>query len=80
MTERFTCGYEPAKPGKGYLGFFRKNSKGPPASGAKLDSLLNLVKTSVDKIKARGGEVFVRTPSSNPHADGESMGFPRDKY
>jgi hypothetical protein len=61
--------------------FFRKMSKDLPASGAKLDSILNGVKVAVDKIKSRGGEVFfVRTPSSGPYAMGEQMGFPRDKY
>ncbi|HNA00214.1 MAG TPA: hypothetical protein PLT49_12855 [Ferruginibacter sp.] len=81
MTERFAADTNLQNQVKGIWDFFRKNSKDPPASGAKLDSLLNLVKTSVDKIKARGGEVFfVRTPSSNPMLMGESMGFPRDKY
>ncbi len=61
--------------------FFRKMSKEPPASGAKLDSLLNVAKVSVNKIKARGGDVFfVRTPSSGPFWKGEQMGYPRDKY
>jgi hypothetical protein len=58
-----------------------KGSKEPPASGPKLDSMLNAVKISVDKIKARGGQVlFVRTPSSGGFKMGESMGFPREKY
>lgn len=58
-----------------------KASKEPPASGAKLDSILNVVKIAVDKIKARGGEVlFVRTPSSGAFQMGENMGFPREKY
>ena len=58
-----------------------KGSKEPPASGTKLDSILMAVKTSVDKIKARGGQVlFVRTPSSGGSKIGESMGFPREKY
>ena len=58
-----------------------KGSKEPPASGTKMDSLLTVVKTSVDKIKARGGQVlFVRTPSSGGFKMGESNGFPRDKY
>lgn len=61
--------------------FFRKMSKDPPASGAKLDSLLKVVKDAVEKIKARGGSVFfVRTPSSGPFWQGEQMGYPRDKY
>ena len=61
--------------------FFRSISKEPPASGAKLDSLLNVVKVATDKIKARGGSVFfVRTPSSGPFWQGEQMGYPREKY
>jgi hypothetical protein len=58
-----------------------KASKEPPASGAKLDSILNAVKIAVDKIKARGGQVlFVRTPSSGAYLVGENMFFPREKY
>ncbi len=60
---------------------FIKASKEPPASGTKMDSILTAVKTAVDKIKARGGQVlFVRTPSSGGFKMGESMGFPREKY
>jgi hypothetical protein len=58
-----------------------KASKEPPASGTKMDSILTAVKTAVDKIKARGGQVlFVRTPSSGGFKMGELMGFPREKY
>jgi hypothetical protein len=61
--------------------FFRNLNKEPPASGARLDSFLNVVKISVDKIKSRGGQVlFVRTPSSGPFWMGEQKGFPREKY
>ena len=61
--------------------FLQKMNKTPPASGAKLDSILNSVKTNVDKIKARGGQVlFIRTPSSGPFLMGEKMGYPREKY
>ena len=60
---------------------FIKASKEPPASGTKMDSILTAVKTSVDKIKARGGQVlFVRTPSSGGFKIGESKFFPREKY
>ena len=42
---------------------------------------MTAVKTSIDKIKARGGEVvFIRTPSSGPFLMGEAKGFPREKY
>ncbi len=61
--------------------FFRSLSKEPPASGHKLDSLLNEVKMAVNKIKSRGGDVFfIRTPSSGPFWMGEQMGYPREKY
>ena len=63
-----------------WAGFARAN-RNPPISGKPLDSIMLMVKTSVDKIKARGGEViFVRTPSSGPYWDGEQKGFPREKY
>ena len=61
--------------------FFASANKEPPMSGAPLDSLINAVKSSVDKIKGRGGQViFVRTPSSGPYWQGELKGFPREKY
>lgn len=60
---------------------FSKMNKTPPVAGAKLDSILNLVKNAVDKIKARGGEIlFVRTPSSGQFFAAENKGFPREKY
>jgi len=53
----------------------------PPPTGGKLDSILLVVKTDVDKIKARGGEViFIRTPSSGPFWEGEQKAFPKEKY
>ncbi len=60
---------------------FIKASKEPPASGTKMDSILTVVKTAVDKIKARGGQVlFVRTPSSGGFKMGELKFFAREKY
>ncbi|MEP6645840.1 MAG: hypothetical protein ABJC12_02025 [Saprospiraceae bacterium] len=60
---------------------FGSLNKKPPISGAALDSILHLVKLDVDKIKAKGGDVFfVRTPSSGPYFDKEQHGFPKDKY
>ncbi|MEO7175317.1 MAG: hypothetical protein ABIV51_05670 [Saprospiraceae bacterium] len=54
---------------------------GTPQSAGALDTILTNVKSSIDKIKARGGEViFVRTPSSGRMFIGESMGFPKTKY
>lgn len=53
----------------------------PPISGDTLTQYLNRIKSAVDKIKSRGGEViFVRTPASGPMEEGTRAGFPRDKY
>jgi len=53
----------------------------PPPRGEKLQKIFESVKNSIDKIKARGGEVvFVRTPSSGPFTIRENKGYPRDVY
>jgi len=81
MTEKFISDTNLQNKVKDIWVFFRKNSKEPPASGPKLDSIIATVKTDIDKIRSRGGKViFVRTPSSGPFWEGEQMGFPRDKY
>ena len=81
MTDKFTADTVLQNKVKAIWATFGKMSKEPPASGTKMDSILNRVKTAVDKIKARGGQVlFVRTPSSGAFLMGEKMGFPREKY
>ncbi len=82
MTDKFSADTVLQNKVKAIWASFIKMSKEPPASGTKLDSILNRVKTAVDKIKARGGQVlFVRTPSSGPYYHmGESKVFPREKY
>ena len=66
---------------KNIWAFCGRANKQPPVSGAALDSILNIAKTAVDKIKARGGQVlFIRTPSSGGYLMAENMGFPREKY
>jgi len=63
-----------------WLFFDSVNEEQPPA-GAKLDSLLSVITSDVQKIKARGGEVlFVRTPSSGYYWPSEQKSFPREKY
>ncbi|MGZ5220911.1 MAG: hypothetical protein ACXWV2_07175 [Chitinophagaceae bacterium] len=53
----------------------------PPVSEEIITGVLNRAKVSIDKIKARGGQVlFIRTPASGPMGMGENMGFPRDKF
>ena len=60
--------------------FFQKMAMEPPATAKKLDSVIQLIKTDVDKIQSRGGEVlFVRTPSSGQVWEYE-QGFPRAAY
>ena len=81
MTDRFVKDTNLQNKVRSIWGGFAKRFKDKPASGKKLDSILLAVKTSVDKIKARGGQVFfVRTPSSGPYWQGEQMGFPRTAY
>ncbi len=81
MTNAFVADTAQRNIVKGIWDGFRKASKTPPASGLKLDTIVNCVKTATNKIKARGGTVlFVRTPSSGPMLIGEGMGFPREKY
>lgn len=61
--------------------FGKIGASAPPITDAAIDSIINSVKTSVDKIKARGGKViFVRTPSSGPMLAMEKMGFPRERF
>jgi len=81
MTDRLTADTNIQNQVKNIWDGFRKANTDPPASGGKLDSLLNRVKTACDKIKARGGQIlFVRTPSSGAFLMGENRGFPREKY
>lgn len=81
MTAAFIADTAEQNKVKGIWDFFRGISKEPPASGGKLDTVMMTVKTAVDKIKARGGQViFVRTPSSGPFLTGENRAFPREKY
>lgn len=66
---------------KNIWAFFASRRKGPPISGAPLDSMINEIKKATDQIKARGGQVvFVRTPSSGVSWEKEQLGFPRDQY
>jgi hypothetical protein len=50
-------------------------------TGDTLQKIFDEVKTSVGKIKARGGKViFVRTPSSGGYWDNEPIQHPRAEY
>ena len=81
MTDNFLTDTNLSNQVKAIWNFFISINKTPPASGPLLDSFFTIVKTRVDKIRSRGGQVlFVRTPSSGPFWMGEQMGFPRQKY
>lgn len=61
--------------------YAKMGARFPPPGGDTLLQIMQSVKASTDKIKARGGKVlFVRTPSSGPYLMGEQMGFPREKF
>lgn len=52
----------------------------PRPKGDPIAPVLEIAKTAVEKIRARGGEVvFVRTPSSGPMGEGEKHAFPRER-
>jgi hypothetical protein len=55
--------------------------KPPPMPEEAFMAVMHAVKSDIDKIKARGGNVmFVRTPSTGGMGQGEKMAFPRDQY
>ena len=81
MTDRFLTDTIVQNQVKGLWDFYRKTGKEPPADQHKADSIIATVKTNIDKIKSRGGQIiFVRTPSSGPFLMGEKMAYPREKY
>lgn len=53
----------------------------PAIKGDTLEMVFKEIKTSVDKIRSRGGEImFVRTPSSGGYWETEKKVYPRDQY
>ncbi|NUY79788.1 hypothetical protein HUK80_02690 [Flavobacterium sp. MAH-1] len=81
MTDRFVQDSTQVNVVRNIWGLLMSAKMGPPMTQAQFDGIMQNVKVSVDKIKARGGKViFVRTPSSGPFYQGECMGFPRQKF
>lgn len=82
MTDSFVADAKERQKVIDIWSFFAGLSKGaPPTPQAAYDAIFKSVSEQINRIKARGGEVvFVRTPSSGPYFQGESMGFPRDKF
>lgn len=55
--------------------------RAPGISGDSLTAIFKKVKSSIDQIEARGGQVFfVRTPSCGEYLKAEKMNYPRQKY
>jgi len=53
----------------------------PPMPDEAINAIINSVKTNVDKIRARGGEVvFIQPPVDGPFAAAEQGGFPRERF
>ncbi|MGL2965743.1 hypothetical protein [Flavobacterium sp. XGLA_31] len=82
MSDRFVNDPAQCNQVKGIWAFFAKMAQSaPPMPPEVYEAIFQAVKTDVDKIKARGGQiVFVRTPSSGPYLQGENGAFPRDKF
>ena len=61
--------------------FFGDTYPDSPVVGKKLDSLILDVKSDIDKIRARGGQViFTRTPSDGYYRNVENKNYPRSGY
>ena len=81
MTPDFLADTSKQNKVKGIWAFFEKMNPDSPITGKKLDSIIQLIKTEVDKIQKRGGEViFVRTPSSGQVWEYEQKNYPRAVY
>lgn len=67
---------------RGVWGFLAEmGKKQPPPTPGKIDTVFAMIKSSISKIKARGGQIFfVRTPSTGPFFMGENMAFPRERF
>ena len=53
----------------------------PPMPDAAIDAIIAGVKTNVDAIRARGGDVvFIQPPAAGPFLEVERNGFPRERF
>ena len=80
MTDAFVADTNQQNRVKAIWGLLR-NDPTPPMSGKPLDSVMQSVKSDVNKIRARGGDViFTRTPSTGFFLMAEQHGYPRNAY
>jgi hypothetical protein len=81
MTDQFLADTNLQNKVRGICRFVAKLDPTPPVKGKALLDIMQTVKSDIDKIRARGGDVlFLRTPSSGPFLMGENMGYPRTVY
>jgi hypothetical protein len=81
MTDKFLTDTSLQRQVTNFWVFIMNAGKMAPHTGpSPVPGIMQSVKTAVDKIRARGGDVvFIRTPSSGPMREGESHAFPREK-
>src|ERR1700761_4656048 len=81
MTDEFLADTNYQVQVKNIWAFNRKNNRAPLMKGKALDSIINSVKSDVDKIRSRRGDViFLRTPSSGTYLIFEKKTYPRNDY
>lgn len=82
MTDKFNADTNLQNRVSAIWQFFNSLSAGaPPMPESELDAIFKAVKTAVDKIKARGGEVlFLRPPCSGPELALDLKAFPRAAF
>lgn len=82
MTEKFTRDTSLQNKVKDiWASIGKMNAMGPPPTQAHFDSIFSVIKTDVEKIRSRGGQIlFVRSPSTGPFREGEKKAFPREKF
>jgi hypothetical protein len=81
MTPTFLADTSLQNKVKGIWAFFEKMNPDAPITGKRLDSVIQLIKSDVDKIQKRGGDVlFIRTPSSGQVWEDEQKLYPRAIY
>ena len=81
MSERFLADTIGQRTMKNYWRRFGILDTTHGMTGDTLQNIFNDMKTNIDKIKARGGQViFVRPPSSGDMLEAEKKAFPKEGY
>ncbi len=81
MTPEFVADTNQQNAVKGIWAYGLKRKAARQMSSEQLDAIFNSVKSDIDKIRSRGGDVlFVRPPSSGLYKEAELKGFPKAAY